>query len=655
MSAATTSPAIGALLIALVAAPAAYAALLLLLGRRLAPGVRRLVAPVGIGLLAAAAGAATWLGLVHEGASTGWPFLVGAELRLTVGAAGGLGSLLLPVVLAVAAVVLLSASGTAETREPRFVGLMQLFAAAAALTVLADTLPTLLLGWEVMGATSYALIGYRYGETRRVRSGATALLTTRAADLGLYVAVAATIAGAASIPSEGPDAFRLGAVFDPDGMTEGWQHVAAAGILVAALGKAAQLPFSFWIRRAMDGPSPVSALLHSAAMVALGGYLLIIVAPLLAATGWADLTAAWIGVATAIALGAVAVVQTDLKQLLAASTTAQLGFVVLGAGVGATSAAGAHLVAHAAVKAGLFLVAGAYLEALGSKRLDHLAGAARRWFAPGLAAVLLLAALGGLPPLALWATKDAVLAGALEIDPGLYIAGLVAAAFSTAYATVAAVALLRPTPSEAPDPAELEERPTGRIPRTVPVALAPLTLAGVGLGLFALPRILAGVPGEVPAEPHGWELIVSAVLVLVIALAVGVICWRFPESSAGEPTGAAGFLHGWLGLEPAVHAAVVRPTLALASLAARVDDALHARVVVGAGHLTLRSGSASSRGDGRIAGAVDGVARAARSGGRAVRRGAVTGQLHHYYLQLVAGVLALVVVAAAVVLIGSTR
>ena len=648
---ATTSPATQAMLAALVVAPAAYGAGLLLAGRLLAPGVRRLVAPAGVGLLGTAAAGATWLDLSDGRASAGWPFLVGAEFRLTV---DGLGTLLLPVVLAVAAFVMLSASGTAETREPRFVGLMQLFAAAAALTVLADTLPTLLLGWEVMGATSYALIGYRHAEPRRVRSGATALLTTRAADLGLYVAVAATVAGAVG---DGPDALRLDAVLGADGLTAGWQHVAAAGILVAALGKAAQLPFSFWIRRAMDGPSPVSALLHSAAMVALGGYLLVIASRLLAATGWADLAAAWVGVATAVVMGVVAVVQTDLKQLLAASTVAQLGFVVLGAGVGATSAAGAHLVAHAAVKAGLFLAAGAYLEALGSKRMGAVAGAARRWPAVGLPAVLLLAALAGLPPLSLWSTKDAVLAGALEAGPALYVAGLLAAALSTAYATVAAVTLLKPAPARVPERPELEEKPTGHVPASVPIALAPLTLAAVGLGVFAVPAVLAAVPGEVPAEPRAWELVLSALLVAAVAAALGWQRWRAPGVSGGDPRpgSAVGFLHGWLGLETAVHAAVVRPTLALADAAARLDDAAHTRVVMGVGHLTLRTGSASARGDAGVADAVDDVARSAQGAGRAVRRGAVSGQLHRYYLQLVLGVLALVVVTAAVVLIGNLR
>ena len=220
------------------------------------------------------------------------------------------------------------------------------------------------MSWEVMGATSYALIGYHWRDQVGVSSGTTAFLTTRAGDLGLYVAAGAALGGGAGL-----------ALADLPAAQAGWLDVVAGGLVLAALGKAAQLPFSFWLSRAMHGPSPVSALLHSAAMVAMGGYLLLRVAPTLAASGWADDVAAWAGAATAVLLGLVALAQSDLKQLLAASTAAQLGFVVLAAGLGATAAGTSHLVAHAAVKAGLFLAAGVWLEALGTQAAD---GAHRR-------------------------------------------------------------------------------------------------------------------------------------------------------------------------------------------------------------------------------------------------------------------------------------
>ncbi|MQA36297.1 proton-conducting transporter transmembrane domain-containing protein, partial [Modestobacter roseus] len=290
-------------------------------------------------------------------------------------------------------------------------------------------------------------------EEHRVGAGLTAFLTTRTADLGLYLAAGAALAGGAGLGLD-----DLAAADGP------WLHVAAAGMLVAALGKAAQLPFTAWLSAAMQGPSPVSALLHSAAMVAMGGYLLLRMEPLLAATGWAGPTAAWVGALTALLLGAVAIAQRDLKQLLAASTAAQLGFVVLGAGVGSVAGGTAHLVAHAATKALLFLVAGAWLTALGTKQLTALRGAARRWPLVGVGAGIGALALAGVVPLSLWATKDEVLAGAREESLPLYLVGLAAAALSAGYAGKVLWLVWRPAPADpADDGLDTEEEGTRRV------------------------------------------------------------------------------------------------------------------------------------------------------------------------------------------------
>src|SRR5215472_6350744 len=202
------------------------------------------------------------------------------------------------------------------------------------------------------------------------------------------------------------------------------RDVIMAGILAAALGKSAQLPFSFWLSRAMEGPSPVSALLHSATMVAAGAYLLLRMHPLLVASAWGAPVTAWAGAVTALALGLVAVAQADLKQLLAASTCAQVGFMVLAAGAGGVTAGVMQLVAHAAVKSLLFLAAGAWLAALGTRQLPALRGAARRYPLVGVTFTVGAAVLAGLPPGSLWVGKDELLAAALHTSPALYGAGL---------------------------------------------------------------------------------------------------------------------------------------------------------------------------------------------------------------------------------------
>ncbi len=646
-------------LVVLVVLPSVVGAALLLGGAAL----DRFAASAGIGttlvltplafLVAFPAGAAR--------PAVATPFVAGADLSLAV---DGLAAPVLPTVALVSLLVLVSATGSHELRTARFQGLMLLFVAAALLTVVATTLPTLLLSWEVMGATSYALIGFHWRDPVAMASGTTAFLTTRTADLGLYVAAGAALAGGGGL--------GLAALTDA---SPGWRHVIAAGLVVAGLGKAAQLPFSFWLARAMHGPSPVSALLHSAAMVALGGYLLLRVSPTLASTGWADDATAWVGATTAVVLGMVALAQRDLKQLLAASTAAQLGYVLLAAGVGATAAGASHLVAHAAVKAGLFLAAGLWLEALGTKRLSALGGAARRWPVVGACSAAALLALAGLPPLSLWATKDAVLAGAWEHSALLYVTGLVGAALAAAYAAKALVVLLRPAPSDVESGWDEERQGTRAVPRRSAMALVPLALGAVTLGLLALPP-LAGrtrelVGGRAP-EPGAIELLISSTVAVLAFVLTVVVARRSGAVPARRVSSRPSVLEDWLHLERLTHRWLVRPVIALADVLARVDDSVLARGAQGsarsvsglagvsarADSLALDRGVAAvarwsiraAEGSGRADDAVlDAGVRRLAGGTRALGRLAQrpqTGQLHHYYLQalFVLGVVVLVLV-----------
>ncbi len=556
------------------------------------------------------------------------PFMAHAELALGV---DGLAALVLPSVAVVSALVLLAAAGTPELRTARFYGLMLLFVAAATMTVLATTLPTLLMSWEVMGATSYALIGYHWRDGVTVSSGTTAFLTTRTADLGLYVAAGAALAGGSGL--------GLGAL--PDA-SSGWREVVAAGLLVAGLGKAAQLPFSFWLSRAMHGPSPVSALLHSAAMVAMGGYLLLRGAPTLAATGWADTVTAWAGVATAVLLGLVALAQRDLKQLLAASTAAQLGFVVLAAGAGATAGGATHLVAHAAVKAGLFLAAGIWLEALGTRRLASLAGAARLWPVVGACAAASLLSLAGLPPLALWATKDTVLAAAAAQSSALYVGGLLAAALSAAYATKALVVLTRRLPDGGGSQRDAAREGTPKAPAAGWLPLLPLAAGALVLGALALPLLRPRVHelvGGAATEPSPLELVTSALVAVVVVVAT-VVAMRARSRRLTLPR----VLTHWLFLERLAHRAVVRPVEGLAHRLAHLDDAVLDRGVETAAGGAVRLGRAAALLDDRV---LDGGVAAVASGVR--RLGGLawrpqTGQLHQYYLQALAVLAVLVLV-----------
>ena len=612
-------------LVALVVLPALVGALLLLTGKQ----GDRFGVHLGVGAAAVLATISVPVAIARPAVST--PFLAGADLGLAV---DGLAALVLPTVAVVSLLVLVAAAGSSDLRTARFHGLMLLFVAAATMTVVATTLPALLMSWEVMGATSYALIGYHWRDQVGVSSGTTAFLTTRAGDLGLYVAAGAALGGGAGL-----------ALVDLPGTRGVWLDVVAGGLVLAALGKAAQLPFSFWLSRAMHGPSPVSALLHSAAMVAMGGYLLLRVAPTLAASGWADDAAAWAGAATAVLLGLVALAQSDLKQLLAASTAAQLGFVVLAAGLGATAAGTSHLVAHAAVKAGLFLAAGVWLEALGTKRLTALIGAARIWPLVGASVAAALLSLAGLAPLALWATKDAVLAAAWERSPVLYLAGLVGAALSAAYAGKALVVLFRRVPQDAESRWDDDRQGNRTVPLGARFALVPLAVGAVVLGALALPPLAGRVHdllGGTAPEPGLVGLLVSAALAIATLAGTAVVMSR--RSAVRWPR----VLTDWLFLESAAHRVVVGPTVRLAEVMARVDDRLIDGVVERSAGWTQRLASAVARADDHgIDAAVRGVASGVRGLGRLAQR-PQTGQLHQYYLQAVA-VLALVLVVLVLV------
>ncbi len=525
-----------ALLLWLIILPAVAGTGLAVTGRRAdraAPVIAVVVAVLVLALAGLAAGASATNTGGASGPALSAPFMAGSAFGVEVDA---LSAVLLPAVAGVTLLVLLFASAAGTTNPARFHGLMLIFTAAVLITLTATTLPTLLFAWEIMGAASYALIGFQWSEQHRMSSGLTAFLTTRTADLGLYLAAGAALAGAAQIESGAAGTADQGSRPDPmalaglAGLPDPWRDIAAAGLLAAGLGKAAQLPFSFWLSRAMDGPSAVSALLHSAAMVAMGGYLLLRVEPLLAATGWAATTAAWAGAATAVVLGVVAVAQTDLKQLLAASTAAQLGYVVMAAGVGNAAGGAAHLMAHAATKSGLFLAAGAWLAALGTKKLAGLRGAGRRWPVLGAGFTVGALSLAGIAPLSLWATKDNVLTAALEHSVPLYVAGLAGAVLAAAYAAKAAALIWKPVLPETSALYDAEEPGSRRITsgQTTPVLILAAGAAVAGLLVFgpggdALRESLGrGAPGG-GVESGPLELAVSAAL----ALAVVILVWRF--------------------------------------------------------------------------------------------------------------------------------
>lgn len=631
---------------ALIALPGLAGMALLLCGRR-----ADRIAPV---LAVAVAAATTILAVVNafDRSEVSAPFLSGIPMTLRV---DGLSAVMIVTVAAIVTAVLLFAAGDLGPDEPlaRFHGLMLMFAAAMLATVTAQTLLTLLFAWELMGAASYALIGFHWRDEYRASSGMVAFLTTRTGDLGMYLAAGAALAGGSG----------LLALDGLAGLDSGWRDAAAAGIILAALGKSAQLPFSFWLSRAMAGPSPVSALLHSATMVAAGAYLLLRLQPLLASTPWAGPVTAWIGALTAIALGAVAVCQRDLKQLLAASTCAQVGLMVLAAGVGGVAAGAGQLVAHAATKSLLFLVAGAWLTALGTKRFTGLRGVARMYPVVGVTFTIGALSLAGVPPFALWPSKDTVLAAARESSIPLYLAGFAAAVLSAVYAGRALALVWSSPTTDVENSWDSEEVGNRRVNWAQSLPLVALAAAVLGLAVAVIPVVHNGFVdliaiGTAPATTW-WELALSGAVAILAVVWVSALIRRRGDLPAPA------LLVDWLGLEQAAQRLVVAPVFAVARGLARFDDrvlngGVYARYVLAAARrlagfddrvLTggIYSAAAASVAlsrdlDRRVERTLDrtvhGVAAASRDLGRWARR-PETGLVHQYYAQAVVGFIVL--------------
>ncbi len=296
-----------------------------------------------------------------------------------------------------------------DPRYPSYAALVAVFTGAMCTVVVADDLWMLLVGWELMGACSYFLIAHHW-ELAEARAGAVkAFLVTRTADLGLLFAIL--------VLGERFGTYRVtgvlrGIVESAPARDELW--LPALLVAVAVMGKSAQFPFHTWLPDAMPGPTPISALIHAATMVAAGVFLVARLYPLFLSAP-AGLTLLALVAAVTMLLGALyALVTDDLKRVLAWSTVSQLAYMFGALAVGAWSAGVLHLLAHGAFKALLFLSAGSVVHAVGSTSMNRMGGLRGRLPHTFLAMTLGFGALAGVVPLVGFFTKDAVIGGVVE-------------------------------------------------------------------------------------------------------------------------------------------------------------------------------------------------------------------------------------------------
>jgi NADH-quinone oxidoreductase subunit L len=424
----------------------------------------------------------------------------------------------------------------------RFFSYMNLFMFFMSVLVLAGNFLVMFVGWEGVGLASYLLIGFYFQKKSAADAGKKAFIVNRIGDFGFLIGMFLLLANFGTLTFT-DIAAKLG-------MDPGWQGgvvtVIALCLLLGAAGKSAQLPLYVWLPDAMEGPTPVSALIHAATMVTAGVYMIARNHVLFDHSPFALSIVAIVGAATALFAATIGLVQTDIKRVLAYSTISQLGYMFLGCGVAAYSAAIFHLMTHAFFKALLFLAAGSVIHALGGEQDLRKMGGLRKkipiTFWTMTAAVF---AIGGFFPLAGFFSKDVILYEAFQHGGAgkiLWFVGLVTALLTSFYMfRLWYLAFAGESRSHDAHPHESPWSMLGPL-----VILALLSVAGGWIGMERFGAFLAPAAGALgdPAAAAGGKSL--DILLSVVAVAVAFLGWfiadRFYRQKPDSPAQLAGAL-----------------------------------------------------------------------------------------------------------------
>ena len=309
---------------------------------------------------------------------------------------------------------------------------LNLFAFSMLVLVLGENLLVTFLGWEGVGTCSYLLISFWHTRASAATAGKKAFITNRVGDWGFMVAMFLAFGAVGSLSF----ATVNGAAIQGD-LAQSTATAIAVMLFIGAVGKSAQLPLYLWLPDAMEGPTPVSALIHAATMVTAGVFLMVRVNPVLSVgADWVPTMIAWIGVGTALFAATVAVAQNDIKKVLAYSTVSQLGYMFLAVGTGAYVAAIFHMITHAFFKALLFLGSGSVIHGMHDEQDMRKMGMLRRLL-PVTAMTFIVGwlAIAGVFPFAGFWSKDEILLFTLADSTALYVVGLVTALLTAYYMT----------------------------------------------------------------------------------------------------------------------------------------------------------------------------------------------------------------------------
>jgi NADH-quinone oxidoreductase subunit L len=520
-----------------------------------------------------------------------------------------------------------------DERFSRFFVLLNLFLFSMLCLVLADNFLFTFLGWEGVGLCSYQLISFWFERNTAAVAGKKAFVTNRVGDFGFMIAMFLIFSRFGSLTYR-----TVFSSISANGLSRYTATAIALLLFLGAVGKSAQLPLYVWLPDAMEGPTPVSALIHAATMVTAGVFLMARISPILQLAPGARWTVAIVGAVTALFAATIACAQDDIKKVLAYSTISQLGYMFLAIGASAYVAGLFHMVTHAFFKALLFLGAGAVIHGLHDQQDMKKMGALGRWmpvtFVTFVAAWL---AISGIPPFAGFWSKDDILALSWHQSPVLWAVGVLTAGLTAYYMSrqVALVFLGEAHWSEhgaaargadagaAASGADSEAGHDGaphEAPWTMRIPLIVLGLLSVVGGVINLPvhnwdflaRWLDPVIGV--AEPHvstaiKWMSFGVTLALCIAGVIVGLSVWlRNIYNDRLEP---AILRRAWL-VDDTLSAFVRQPGTAMANFAAYVVDA---RVVDGA---------------------VNGVAALVRETGQRLRK-LQTGYVRNYALGVAAG------------------
>ena len=474
--------------------------------------------------------------------STAWTWLAAGDFRVGLSIlTDPLSVFMMLIVAGVGSLIVFYSIGymDGEDEERRYFAYMSLFVFSMLMLVQGGNLLLLLVGWGLVGLSSYLLIGFHHDRPSAVAAAKKAFIMNAVGD--------ATMALAFFVLIKQTGTLDYGLAFSKaHGLGSTTLNLIALGLLGGAVAKSAQLPLQTWLPDAMEGPTPVSALIHAATMVTAGVYLIVRTHALFELAPKVQDLAAGLGAATLLMAGLIALVQTDIKRVIAYSTMSQIGYMFLGAGLGAYANAMFHLLTHAFFKALLFLAAGLVIHALAGEQDIRKMGGLRRlmpktWFAMLVGGL----ALAGIPPLSGFFSKDSILASALDrgwYGDVLFGAGM-AGTFLTGLYTFRMLFIV------------FGGEPSGYVQEHPPHAHGDRVAQwSMGLAVAAL-TVLAAVGGWIQfadqwtsvsnfldpvarplVEATGWQEAFASVLAVVLALAgIALAWWIYSARRARAP------------------------------------------------------------------------------------------------------------------------